>query len=500
MRFRHSFPDMPSDTANATHGNPPSLQDILRSLPAVGSVVHALREIGGRPSEAEGELLTYLVRRELATLRELLRQGSDSPPSTDLEAVTARVVEALERWDGDSSTCRLINGTGIILHSGLGRAVLAEEVCEALGRARGYQLLEVDRTEGRRRKRDAFLEELLVHLTGAEAALVVNNNAAATILLLAALASGKDVLVSRSQMVEIGGSFRLPDVMEASGCRLKEVGTTNRSYPHDYERAIDTESGALMLVHTSNYRLVGFTEHVGIAEMVAIGRRTGLPVIHDLGSGCLIDPSRLPVEDEPPVQASVRAGADVICFSGDKLIGGVQSGILVGKRATIERIRRHPLARAMRIDKLTCIALETTLKLYLEPSKLEQRLPTLRMLRQEPAVIRRRARRLATRIRQTLTRVAGPEAPQDLAEVTVAEATSEVGAGALPAVGIATHCVVVRPAQSSAEALARRLRQRTVPIFGRIRDQALWIDLRTLQAGEGREVAAALGEELGSDP
>lgn len=462
----------------------------LRDLPAVGKVILRLRELGGRASEADGELLTYLVRRHLGALRRRILAGESA--AVELSSVVTAVHEALESWDADSSTCRLVNGTGIILHSGLGRAVLAEEVCEALGRARGYVLLEVDREAGERRKRDAFLEELLCHLTGAEAALVVNNNAAATILLLSAMASGRDVLVSRSQMVEIGGSFRLPDVMAASGCRLKEVGTTNRSYGRDYEQAVDEESGALMLVHTSNYRLVGFTEHVGIEEMVAIGRRVGLPVIHDLGSGCLLDPLEAggamgPV-DEPPVQASVRAGADVLCFSGDKMIGGCQAGILVGKKDWIERIRRHPLARALRIDKLTCIALETTLKLYLEPSRLRRRLPTLRMLSEEPAALKRRARRLASRLRQAVG---------EGAEISLVEGTSEMGSGALPAVGLATTCVAIAPRFLSVSSLGRRLRQRPVPIFTRLRDDRLLIDPRTLQAGDGREILAALGEILG---
>ena len=382
------------------------IQNLLRRLPAVGALIEELRRRLPEESGTDTELLTYLARRRIADRRSALLEGSGQgevvDPAVDLDGLADELARDLAAWRRGSSTCRVVNATGILLHSGLGRAVLPPAALDAVARADGYVLLEVDRRDGKRRKRDAFLEELLCHLTGAEAALVVNNNAAATILILASMAAGKNVVVSRSQMVEIGGSYRLPDVMEASGCLLREVGTTNRSYGEDYEGAVDEQTGALLLVHTSNYRLVGFTRHVEIREMVEIGRRVGKPVIHDLGSGCLVDAAALGLRhlalgEEPPVRESVAAGADVICFSGDKILGGAQAGIVVGKKEWIERIRKHPLARAMRIDKLTCIALEAVLKLYLEPSKLVERIPTLTMLEESPESVAERARTLAER-------------------------------------------------------------------------------------------------------
>ena len=455
---------------------------LLRHLPAVGAVVEAVRGLSDRAASADGDLLTYLARRLVASERQriLASKGSEVPEVLGVEAMAQRLLERLAEWDGGSSTRRVLNGTGIVLHSGLGRAVLPAVAADAVGRAKGYVLLEVDQEEGRRRKRDAFLEELLCHLTGAEAALVVNNNAAATILALAGLASGREVVVSRSQMVEIGGSFRMPEVMEASGCVLREVGATNRSYPRDYEAAIGEQTGALMLVHTSNYRLVGFTEHVGIEAMVDIGRRHDVPVIHDLGSGCLLP--ELAGEGETVVTDSVRTGADVICFSGDKLLGGTQAGILVGKRESIQLLRRHPLARAFRIDKLTCIGLEATLKLYLEPSRLHTEIPALAMLSAKPEDLEARARELASQLEERLG---------ERAVVGLEPSTSEMGAGSLPAVGLPTTCVTVSSPQRAAHLLARDLRLSPLPLFTRVREGAVWVDPRTLLEGELGEVVEA---------
>ena len=483
-------PPAPSPTADAASR--------LRHLPAVGRLVQGMRQGAPRAAAADSELLTYLCRRRVDALRrDLLADADLAVP--EVETMVDACLEDLDAWDDRSSTQRVINGTGIVLHSGLGRSVLPAPVLDRLAEQRGYVLLEVDQEAGHRRRRDAFLEELLCHLTGAEAAMVVNNNAAATMLLLNGLAKGKEVIVSRSQMVEIGGSFRMPDVMEASGCRLKEVGATNRSYPQDYEAAVGEESGALMLVHTSNYRLVGFTEHVDITGMVEIGRRVGLPVIHDLGSGCLLDAATVPqavrsLFDEPPVRHSVDAGADVICFSGDKLIGGVQSGIIVGKKAWIDKLRRSPLARALRIDKLTCVALEAVLRLYLEPSQLERSVPTLRMLAMPPQELRQRATALAESLRQELA-AAGLEAA---AEVTVVDDHSEMGSGALPAIPLPTSCLAVTPSRLSASRLAHRLRFASPPCFSRLKDAAVLLDPRTLQPGDDDQLVAALVEQLRS--
>ncbi|MCA9323182.1 MAG: L-seryl-tRNA(Sec) selenium transferase, partial [Planctomycetes bacterium] len=392
----------------------------------------------------------------------------------------------------DSSTCRVVNATGVVLHSGLGRAVYADEAIQAVARATTYCLLEVEPEEGKRRRRDTFCEDLLCELTGAEAAFVVNNNAAATMLILAATAPGKEVVVSRSQMIEIGGSFRLPDVFEASGCRLREVGTTNKSYLRDYEGAIGEETGALMLVHTSNYRIVGFTEHVDLPEMVSLGKRRGVPVIHDLGSGSLIDLAMHGVYDEPPVQASVRAGADLICFSGDKLVGGPQSGIIVGKKQWVDRVRKHPLARALRVDKLSCIGLETTLKLYLEPTKLHARIPTLRMLADSADQILLRAEAL----RHQLAPILG-----DRGTLDIVPSTSELGAGTLPTHGLPTHCVALSVHGVAADRIGRDLRVLPpVPVFARLREERVLFDPRTLQEGDASRVAEALEIVLKETP
>ncbi len=470
----------------------------LRHLPAIGRLVQGLREVSERAADADSELLTYLCRRRVDALRQAMLQDATST-LPELEALVTACLEDLIDWDAESSTRRVINGTGVVLHSGLGRSVLPAAVVDRLAEQRGYVLLEVDQEAGQRRRRDAFIEELLCHLTGAEAAMVVNNNAAATMLLLNGLAKGKEVIVSRSQMVEIGGSFRMPDVMEASGCQLKEVGATNRSYPEDYESAVGEDTGALMLVHTSNYRLVGFTEHVGIEAMVQIGQRVGLPVIHDLGSGCLLDAEAVPqavraLFDEPPVRHSVEAGADVICFSGDKLIGGVQSGIIVGKKQWLDRLRRSPLARALRIDKLTCVALETALRLYLEPSQLEHNVPTLRMLALSPETLRQRAVELAERLRHRLAtaELAGR------AEIGVVDEHSEMGSGALPAIPLPTTCITVTPHRQSANRLARRLRYASPPCFSRLKDAAVLIDPRTLQPGDDEALVDALVDLLES--
>ncbi len=458
-----------------------SPKDALRHIPAVGKLVEALRTAHPAEQETDQVLLTYLAREATDGLRQQLLHGkellqSNGAPTDDLLArAVEALVAALRRWRSGSSTCRVVNATGIVLHSGLGRAVWPRAALDAVHQEAGYVLLEVDRAEGRRRKRDAFCEKLLCELTGAEAALVVNNNAAATILILSALANGRNVIVSRSQMVEIGGSYRLPDVMEASGCELREVGTTNRSRPDDYERAVDENTGALMLVHTSNYRIVGFTEHVGIHEMVNIGRRVERPVIHDLGSGRFVDFADAVERDEPLIRESLDAGADILCFSGDKLVGGPQAGIILGSREVVEKVRRHPLARAMRIDKSACIALETVLKLYFEPSLLVQRIPSLRMLRAPIEELRTRAETLATRLGDKASAV---------------ESTSEMGAGALPAVGLPTWCATLevdRPSET-----ARALRQRDIPIFCRIHEKRLYFDVRTLLDGDEDEIIAAL--------
>ncbi|MCB9831373.1 MAG: L-seryl-tRNA(Sec) selenium transferase [Planctomycetes bacterium] len=459
--------------------------DFLRALPAVDLL---LEEVKKRVEpEFDPSLLVRLCRRRLESIRRSLLAGQLPGPEgmPDVATLAGHVVRDLEDWQRPRMS-RVVNGTGIILHSGLGRAVYPARALADVGRASGYVLLEVDREEGARRKRDAFCEELLCELTGAEAALVVNNNAAATMIILNTLAAGREVVVSRSQLIEIGGSYRLPDVFVASGCRLREVGTTNKSRPSDYREAISPETGALMLVHTSNYRIVGFTKHVGLDEMIAIGRESGLPVIHDVGSGSLIDLEPFGVLDEPPVADSIKAGADVVCFSGDKLIGGPQAGIIIGKRAVVERIRKNPLARALRIDKNTCLALESVLKLYFEPARLAERIPTLAMLTESCASVRARALALQERIATTFA---------DL-RTELVEDTSELGAGTLPTHGIATVCLALSFPGSHPSRAARRLRLAPVPVFSRLKEDRVLLDLRTMTRDDFDDTLAAIARVM----
>ena len=452
-----------------------NLNTVLRSIPAVGVVVETLQ---ARREELSPRLATFITRRALDRHRARLRKNPDGAVPTLADIVT-EVDGEIGGWD-HLEMRRVVNATGIILHSGLGRAVLPSVARDATTNARGYMLLEVDREAGDRRRRDSFCEDLLCELTGAEAALTVNNNAAATMIILNSLAKGKDVVVSRSQMIEIGGSFRLPDVFEASGCRLKEVGTTNKSYGRDYESVIDAETGALMVVHTSNYKLVGFTEHVEIEEMVPIGRRHGVPVIHDLGSGSILDLRPFGVMEEPPVSSSVKANADVICFSGDKMIGGPQAGIIIGRKEWIDRIRKNPLARAFRIDKTACLALEATLKLYFEPERILERIPALRMLTVDAADVADDAKRIAKALHDELG---------DRAAVDTFESTSEMGAGSIPTRGIPTTCVAVHFRDLEAGVAAYRLRMRELPIFSRVQDGRVLFDPRTLRTDHDGETS-----------
>jgi len=410
-----------------------------------------------------------------------------SEPDLSAAALIARLRPRLDKRFAPS-LAPAVNATGVIMHSGLGRAVLSAAAGEALAAvASGYSTLALDLEAGKRVPRDRHVEGLLREITGAEAATVANNNAAATVLILNTLARGKDVIVSRGQLVEIGGSFRMPDVMATSGAVLREVGTTNKTHLADYEAAISESTGAILRVHHSNYRIVGFAEEPSIEELAALGRARGIPVIDDLGSGALVDLAPFGLATEPLVQASVRAGADVICFSGDKLIGGPQSGIIAGKSSWIQKIRKNPLARAFRCGKLTLAALESTLKLFLAPDTLIERHPIYRMLALTPDELGRRAKKLAASLRKGL--------PSSVA-VSVEDGASQVGSGAVPVETLPSKVLAVRSSGLSPEELARRLRLGTPPVFARIHKDAVLFDLRTIQPGEDALVERALLKAL----
>ena len=452
---------------------------LLRAIPRVDELLSSplLRE---RCAELPTPVLTDAVRAVLSELRAQVRGGeTDTLPS--IEALCARAAERAERARLPSLR-GVINATGVVLHTNLGRACLSERAAAAAAdAARSYSTLEYDLPTGGRGERCRHVEPLLCRLTGAESAMVVNNNAAAVLLILSALAAGGEVVTSRGELVEIGGSFRVPDIMEACGAALREVGTTNKTHLSDYERAIGESTRALMKVHTSNFRVVGFTETVGRAELAALAHAHGLPVIEDLGSGCLTPLEPFGIRGEPTVQDSIRAGVDVVSFSGDKLLGGPQAGIILGNRAYIDKLRRHPLARAMRVDKLTLAALEATLRAYADGTA-EREIPTLRMLALTEDELRGQAEALCA-----LLTAHGIDA-----EVT--DGQEPVGGGSVPAQPLPACAVAVRPRRCSVDTLERLLRTRRTPIIVRIAHERVLLSMRTLRSEQFGAILEALTE------
>ena len=443
----------------------------LRAIPKVDRLLAesdftALLEGHPRSGVVEG------LREILDQVRTEVIAGGE--PELTAAALSGRV-ERLLAERALPSYRRVINATGVLLHTGLGRAVLPQEAVDALAVTAPFaQRLEVDLATGERGGRDEGCAALLRELTGCEAATVVNNNAGATLLMLAALARGRQVVLSRGELVEIGGSFRIPDVLEESGARLVEVGTTNRTHLEDYRRALGPETGLLLKVHPSNYRIEGFTAEVEIEELVALGREHGVPVAHDLGSGCLIDLARLGLTGETVLRRSVAAGADLVCCSGDKLLGGPQAGLLLGRREAVERCRRHPLFRALRPGRLIYTALEATLRLYRagEATALA-RIPVLRKLVEPEEVLRRRARRLL----RGLAGLPGLDA-------ALVPCQSQTGSGSLPARDLPSWGVRLRPGSRPVADLAADLRTGDPAILVRIQDDGLLFDARTLEDAE----------------
>ncbi|NLG86706.1 MAG: L-seryl-tRNA(Sec) selenium transferase [Firmicutes bacterium] len=457
--------------------------DALRRIPAIEQVLAApkVQDLIARFGRSQ---VLEAARATAAAVRQAILAATteESLPPLDMAAFVARLEHQIETQT-KPSLIPVINATGVVLHTNLGRAPLAAEACaKVMEVARGYSNLEYSLISGERGSRHSHLEKLLCQLTGAEAAAVVNNNAAAVLLSLAALAAKREVVVARGQLVEIGGSFRIPEVMEASGCQLKEVGTTNKVYLRDYEAAINENTALLLKVHTSNYRICGFTQTVAATELVALGQKYNLPVLEDLGSGVLVDLSTIGVEKEPPVPESIAAGVDIVTFSGDKLLGGPQAGIIVGKKKYLDLIKRHPLARAVRVGKLTLAALEATLQLYLDPDRVWERVPTLRALRQDDEMIKMRAQRLAAAIADC----------GDGITAVVCPGTSEVGGGSLPLTALPTFLVAVTSDRLSAQELATRLRQGQPPVVARIADDRVLLDLRTVVPAEEKDLVAAL--------
>ena len=433
----------------------------LRQLPSVDRLLNAprLRELADAHGHA---LVADAARAVLDEARQRILAGGTPPDTTTLIDAAAQRVAALVQ-----PTLRpVINATGVIIHTNLGRAPLSEAALQAMREVgTGYSNLEYDLEAGRRGSRYLHATELLRRLTGAEAALVVNNNAAATLLILSALAREREVIISRGQLVEIGGGFRIPEVMAQSGARLVEVGTTNKTYIEDYARAITENTALLMRVHTSNYRIVGFTHQATLEELVALGREHGLPVLDDLGSGSLLDTTAFGLAPEPMVQASVQAGADLVCFSGDKLLGGPQAGIIVGRAELVERIKRFPLTRALRVDKVTLAGLQATLLAYLRGTATEE-IPVWRMIAARVEELERRAQTWAEAL----------QAQGIAAEVI--EGHSAVGGGSLPGETLPTRLLAL--SVPSPNALAARLRAAVPPVIARIERERLLLDPRTV--------------------
>ncbi|MFP4475224.1 MAG: L-seryl-tRNA(Sec) selenium transferase [Desulfatibacillaceae bacterium] len=455
------------------------IQEKLRVLPAVDQVLHDLGdEMAGIPKS----VATKCVRRAVDEERAAVLAAPDTH-EINRDAILDRA-RALVGEELRSNLRRTVNGTGVVIHTNLGRSLLAEEAVQAvMDVSRHYSNLEFDLAKGRRGSRYSAVEPLLVELTGAEAALVVNNNAGAVFLCLKALAEGRKVVVSRGELVEIGGSFRIPDVMAASGARLVEVGTTNRTHPGDYEGAVDEETGMFMKAHTSNFAVVGFTASVSVAELVEIARPRGILVMEDLGSGNLVDLSSRGFMKEPTVQEAVASGADVVTFSGDKMLGGPQAGIIVGKKAAVDRVKKHPLNRALRIDKMTLAAMEATLRLYRDPARAMAAVPTLAMLTASPEALRNRARRLCNRVRRL---------GRDGITARLVQVSSRVGGGSLPLQELPSHAVAVAIRGLGPNQVELAMRLGDPPVTGRIENDEYLLDVRTLGDDELGEVAAAV--------
>ena len=455
-------------------------QEILRGIPKVDELMQqeailALRE------ELPTAAVRAAVREELDGLRQAILAGDVCVLPE--EASLCETICRRAREDALPSLRPVINGTGVVLHTNLGRACLSQRAADAVTAvARGYSTLEYDLAKGQRGSRHDHIETLVCQVTGAEAAMVVNNNAAAVLLILSALGKGGEVITSRGELVEIGGSFRIPEIMVQCGCTLREVGATNKTHLRDYENAIGPETRALLKVHTSNFKIMGFSQSVPLDELVALGREKGLPVIEDLGSGSLVDLEQFGIHDEPTVQQSVKAGVDIISFSGDKLLGGPQAGIILGKAEYIRQLKRHPLARAMRVDKMTIAALRETLYAYTDEALACREIPVLAMLGAKSHQLQEKAGVLCAMLQEQ-----GVKAQ-------VVPTQDQVGGGSVPTQLLDAWAVAIDPGQMTVDQLEEKLRLRPLPIIGRITHEQYILDVRTLMERDFAYIAQTAGE------
>ena len=452
-------------------------ENLLRKIPHVDKLVkhEIIADCGFYRHE-----ITEAVRDVLSDVRETLMSGSDETVPKDEEIALRATYLASKR--AQKCMRRVINGTGVILHSNLGRACISQKAASAAyDAATSYSTLEYDTKKGERGSRTTQIEKFLCEITGAKAALVVNNNAAAVLLTLTSIASGGNIIVSRGELVEIGGGFRVPEIIELCGSTLRAVGTTNKTKVSDYESAVDEHTKAILKVHTSNFKVVGFTESASVKELSKLGNSGGIPVIEDIGSGALVDMGRYGITDEPLAKDRLKDGADIVTFSGDKLLGGPQCGIILGSKKYVDRMRQHPMYRALRCDKMTVAALEATLRVYIDPRLAEQEIPVLQMLSISSDELHERAKRLCDEI----------EKCGGNAEIT--ETDSVAGGGAVPGLELCSYAIVPQ-AGMSASALESKLRGMEVPIIGRIEDNKFMLDVRTLFEDDFQYIASAIGE------
>ncbi|MBU4236307.1 MAG: L-seryl-tRNA(Sec) selenium transferase [Proteobacteria bacterium] len=464
------------------------MTDKKQLLCALPKIDECLAGLADRTGSVPPKLVKLAVRHCIDSERQRILTDAPGCQLLSHEQWDERLLEAIT-LKNQMNLRRVINGTGVVIHTNLGRSLLSATMVDALQQAgTHYTNLEFDLNNGKRGSRYSLVEEIICDLTGAEAALVVNNNAAAVLLALDTLASGKEVIVSRGQLVEIGGSFRIPDVIAKSGAYLVEVGSTNRTHLADYERMINDKTAMLLKVHTSNFRVIGFTSEVSAEELVALAHASGLPVMEDLGSGSFVDLSSFGLPQEPTVQQIVKAGVDVVTFSGDKLLGGPQAGLIVGKKEVIDLIKRNPLNRALRIDKFTLASLEAVLRNYYDLEQALTTIPTLKMLTQPVDLIKRRAKRLMHRVHAKV---------HPVCSLCLRPTMSRVGGGAMPEHGLPSWAVAFKPLQIHLSAMEQGLRKLPIPIIGKLEDDSLLLDMRTVSDNEIPDLAGSLISFLG---
>lgn len=442
-----------------------------RNIPKVDLILE-YNEIKRLSEVNTRELILNSIRKVMDDVRELINSTDDEKEITNkINNIEADVITEVNKFISFNMK-KVINGTGTILHTNLGRAVISKESIEkATKLMTGFSNLEYNLELGERGSRYSHFEKIITKITGAESAMAVNNNAAAVLLILSTFAKNKEVIVSRGELVEIGGSFRVPDIMAQSNGHLVEVGTTNKTHVYDYEQAINENTAALLKVHTSNYKIIGFTESVSVGDLVHIAHKNNIPLIEDIGSGVLIDLSKYGLDYEPTVQESIKAGADIVCFSGDKLLGGPQAGIIVGKKQYIDKIKKHPLTRALRIDKFTAACLECVFHEYIDENKAIKNVPVLKMITKEIEEIESQALNLFNKLSKSIGLIC---------EIEIMDCESQIGGGALPLQRIKSKCISFMPKNISTSTLEKNLRLHKTPIVGRIANDKFLIDLRTI--------------------